>query len=99
MGATQRQAAAAQLRRALTTGLTPIVENTKTVGLISLPGAMTGMILSGASPLEAVQLGIIVMYILGGEAAFSGLTATFLTYRQFFTRADQLVPPAYNSLT
>ncbi len=93
LGATQRQAATTQLRRALTTGMTPIVDNTKTVGLISLPGAMTGMILAGASPLEAVQLQIIVMYMLIGAAAFSGLTATFLTYRQFFTRAHQLVLP------
>lgn len=94
LGATQRQAAALQLRRALATGMTPIVDNTKTVGLISLPGAMTGMILAGASPLEAVQLQIIVMYMLVGAAAFSGLTAAFLTYRQFFTRAHQLVLPA-----
>jgi len=79
------------LRRALITGMIPIVDNTKTVGLISLPGAMTGMILAGASPLEAVQLQIIVMYMLIGAAAFSGLTATFLTYRQFFTQAHQLI--------
>ncbi len=91
LGATQRQAAQTQLRRALTTGMTPIVDNTKTVGLISLPGAMTGMILAGASPLEAVQLQIIVMYMLIGAAAFAGLTANFLTYQQFFTRVHQLV--------
>lgn len=94
LGATRRQAANRQMRRALTTGMTPMVDNTKTVGLISLPGAMTGMILAGASPLEAVQLQIIVMYMLMGAAAFSGLTATFLTYRQFFTPAHQLVVSA-----
>ena len=91
LGATQRQATDRQLRRALATGMTPIIDNTKTVGLISLPGAMTGMILAGASPLEAVQFQIIVMYMLIGAAAFSCLTATFLTYRQFFTPAHQLV--------
>ena len=91
LGATTRQAMSRQLRRALATGMTPIVDNTKTVGLISLPGAMTGMILAGASPLEAVQLQIIVMYMLVGAIAFSGLTAAFLTYRQFFTKAHQLV--------
>ena len=90
LGATRRQAANRQLHRALATGMTPIVDNTKTVGLISLPGAMTGMILAGASPLEAVQLQIIVMYMLIGAAAFAGLSATFLTYRQFFTAAHQL---------
>jgi putative ABC transport system permease protein len=91
LGATQRQAVQGQLRRALATGMTPIVDNTKTVGLISLPGAMTGMILAGAAPLEAVQLQIIVMYMLIGAAAFGGLTATFLTYQQFFTRGHQLI--------
>ncbi len=91
LGATQRQAADGQLRRALATGMTPIVDNTKTVGLIALPGAMTGMILAGASPLEAVQLQVIVMYMLIGAAAFSGLTAAFLTHQQFFTKAHQLV--------
>ena len=90
LGATSRQAVTRPLRRALRTGMTPIIDNTKTVGLISLPGAMTGMILAGASPLEAVQLQIIVMYMLVGAAAFSGLTAVFLTYPRFFTRAHQL---------
>lgn len=90
LGASPAQAVQGQLRRALAAGMTPIVDNTKTVGLISLPGAMTGMILAGAPALEAVQLQIIVMYMLIGAAAFTGLTATFLTYRQFFTKHWQL---------
>jgi len=94
LGATQRQASRLHLRRAIATGMANIVDTTKTVGLIKLPGAMTGMILAGASPLEAVQLQIIVMYMLVGAAAFSGLTATFLTFRQFFTPAHQLVLPS-----
>ena len=91
LGATKKQAAQLQMRRALATGLTPIIDNTKTVGLISLPGAMTGLILAGTPPLEAVQVQIIVMYMLVGAAAFSSLTATFLTYQQFFTPAHQLI--------
>lgn len=91
LGATKKQAAQFQMRRALATGLTPIIDNTKTVGLISLPGAMTGLILAGTPPLEAVQVQIIVMYMLVGAAAFSSLTATFLTYQQFFTPAHQLI--------
>jgi putative ABC transport system permease protein len=91
LGATEQQAVAGQLKRAMAAGMTPIVDNTKTVGLISLPGAMTGMILAGAPALEAVQVQIIVMYMLIGAAAVSGLTAAYLTYRQFFTRAHELV--------
>lgn len=93
LGATRRQAAAPYLKTALQSGMTPIVDSTKTVGLIQLPGAMTGMILAGASPLEAVQLQMIVMYMLIGAAAFTGLSAAFLSYRQFFTSSHQLLLP------
>ncbi len=95
LGANGRQAAHPFLRTALHSGMTPIVDSTKTVGLIQLPGAMTGMILAGAAPLEAVQLQIIVMYMLIGAASFTGLATVWLTYRQFFTPTHQLVlPPA-----
>lgn len=90
LGATGRQSAHPYLRTALHSGMTPIVDSTKTVGLIQLPGAMTGMILAGASPLEAVQLQIIVMYMLIGAAAFTGLAAIWFTHRQFLTSAHQL---------
>lgn len=90
LGATARQAIAPHLKKALHSGMIPIIDSTKTVGLIQLPGAMTGMILAGASPLEAVQLQIIVMYMLTGTAAFTGLATVFLTYRQFFNRNHQL---------
>lgn len=91
LGATSRQASLSQFQRSIKSALSPIIDTTKTVGLIKLPGAMTGMILAGASPLEAVQLQIIVMYMLVGAATFTGLIAAWLTYRQFFTPAHQLV--------
>ena len=91
LGATSRQASLTQFQRTIKSALTPIIDTTKTVGLIKLPGAMTGMILAGASPLEAVQLQIIVMYMLVGAATFTGLIAAWLTYRQFFTPVHQLV--------
>jgi len=91
LGATSRQASLTQFQRTIVSAMTPIVDTTKTVGLIKLPGAMTGMILAGASPLEAVQLQIIVMYMLVGAATFTGLVAAWLTYRQFFSPAHQLV--------
>jgi len=91
LGATSHQAMLPHLRRALQAGMTPIIDRTKTIGLVSLPGTMTGMILAGASPLEAVQLQIIVMYMLTGATAYTGLVAVYLTYRQFFTSHHQLV--------
>ncbi len=93
LGANGRQAAHPYLRTALHSGMIPIVDSTKTVGLIQLPGAMTGMILAGSSPLEAVQLQIIVMYMLIGAAAFTGLATVWLTFHQFFTPNHQLILP------
>ncbi|MCD4684675.1 MAG: iron export ABC transporter permease subunit FetB [Anaerolineae bacterium] len=90
LGATRRDASQIQFRRALRTAMIPHIDTAKTVGLIKLPGAMTGMILAGASPLEAVQLQIIVMYMLLGAMAFTGLCAAWLTYRALFTAAHQL---------
>ncbi|MBN1201766.1 MAG: iron export ABC transporter permease subunit FetB [Anaerolineae bacterium] len=90
LGATSRQASLVQFQRGLRTAMIPHIDTTKTVGLIKLPGAMTGMILAGASPLEAVQLQLIVMYMLIGATTFTGLIAAYLTYRAFFTPAHQL---------
>lgn len=90
LGASSAQAVRRFLRAALSTGMTPIIDSTKTVGLIALPGAMTGMILAGASPIEAVQLQIVVMYMLIGAAAFGSLSASFLAYRQMFSKMHQL---------
>lgn len=90
LGATSRQASHPQFRRALRSAMIPHIDTTKTTGLIKLPGAMTGMILAGASPLEAVQLQIIVMYMIVGAVSFTGLIAAYLTYRAYFTSAHQL---------
>ena len=90
LGATSREASHTQFREAIRNAMIPIVDTTKTVGLIKLPGAMTGMILAGASPLQAVQLQIIVMYMLVGASTFTGLIAAYLTYKRFFTADYQI---------
>ncbi|KAL6011167.1 Agglutinin-like protein 3 [Asimina triloba] len=92
LGATPRQATLHQVKRALIIALSPVLDNTKTVGLISLPGAMTGLIMGGASPLEAIQLQIVVMNMLVGAATISSLMSTYLCWPVFFTKAYQLQP-------
>lgn len=90
LGATPRQATLQQVKRALVIALSPTLDNAKTVGLISLPGAMTGLIMGGASPLEAIQLQIVVMNMLVGASTVSSLTCTYLCWPAFFTKAFQL---------
>lgn len=90
LGATPRQATLQQVKRALVISLSPVIDNAKTVGLISLPGAMTGLIMGGASPLEAIQLQIIVMNFLIGASTLSSILSTYLCWPGFFTKAYQL---------
>lgn len=91
LGETGREAANPWVRRALRTGMLPIVDNTKVVGLVALPGAMTGMILAGASPLDAIRLQLVVMYLILGGNAFAALVAGELGVRRLFTPAHQLL--------
>ncbi|KAK4481022.1 hypothetical protein RD792_011902 [Penstemon davidsonii] len=90
LGATPRQATMQQVKRALVIALSPVLDNAKTVGLISLPGAMTGLIMGGASPVEAIQLQIVVMNMMIGASTVSSITSTYLCWPSFFTKAYQL---------
>lgn len=90
LGATPRQATMQQVKRSLVIALSPVLDSAKTVGLISLPGAMTGLIMGGASPLEAIQLQIVVMNMLIGASTVSSILSTYLCWPAFFTKAYQL---------
>lgn len=97
LGATPRQATLQQVKRSLIIALSPVVDNAKTVGLISLPGAMTGLIMGGASPLEAIQLQIVVMNMLMGASTVSSFMSTYLCWPVFFTKAYQLEPKVFTA--
>ena len=90
LGATSSQAMRPILRRSLRSGMIPLIDSTKTTGLIFFPGTMVGMLLAGASPINAVRLQLILLYALLGSVALAALTATLLAYRNFFTPAHQL---------
>jgi putative ABC transport system permease protein len=69
----------------------PAVDQTKVVGLVALPGAMTGLILAGVSAIAAIRLQLVVMYMLLGGNAFAALVAGQLTMRRLFTPSQQLI--------
>jgi putative ABC transport system permease protein len=91
LGQTSHQAAAPWHRSAMRTGMLPTIDQTKVVGLVALPGAMTGMILAGASATQAIRLQLVVMYMLLGGNAFAALIAGEATVRRLFTAHHQLV--------
>ena len=59
LGATAREAAAPTVRRALRSGMIPLIDSTKTTGVVFFPGTMVGMLLAGAEPVDAVRLQLI----------------------------------------
>ena len=77
----------------LRSGTIALIDSTKTTGLIFFPGAMVGMLLAGADPIDAVRLQLILLWTLLGGVALSALVATTLAYRNFFTPAHQLREP------
>jgi putative ABC transport system permease protein len=90
LGATSRQAVSPILRTALQRAMIPLIDATKTTGIIFLPGAMVGMIIAGADPLEAVRLQIVVLYMLLGSVSIAAILVGLLSYRSFFTARHQL---------
>ena len=80
LGLSSAQAFAPHLREALRTALVPQIETTKTVGLIALPGSMTGLILAGVDPTDAVRVQLAIMYlVLGSVATTTSVMALGLT--------------------
>ena len=66
LGATSRQAARAIVARSLRSGMIPLVDSTKTTGIVFFPGTMVGMLLAGAEPLDAVRLQLVLLWVLLG---------------------------------
>ena len=91
LGCTSHEAAADVHNAAMRTGMLPTVDQTKVVGLVALPGAMTGMILAGVSAFAAIRLQLVVMYMLLGGNAFAALVAGELSVRRLFTADHQLI--------
>ncbi len=90
LGATSARASAEPVRRALTAALIPAVNGLMVVGLVQLPGMMTGQILAGQSPLLAVRYQVLVAFMLTGATAMTSVMVALWYRRTFFTAASQL---------
>jgi putative ABC transport system permease protein len=82
------------VRAAVRVALTTQIESTKTVGIIALPGAMTGLILAGVDPLDAVLVQVAVMYLILGAAATTTAIVGNGVARRLFTPDHRLIPVA-----
>ena len=93
LGATAQQASQQPVRQALRAALMPTVNGLMVVGIVTLPGMMTGQILAGASPLIAIRYQIVVAFMQAAAVAITTAIVTLWYRRTFFTAALQLKVP------
>ncbi len=82
-GATRREALAAPLNDAVRTGMIPIINSMAAAGIVSLPGMMTGQILAGSPPMQAVAYQIVVMFMIAAAVALGAMLVVMLAGRHF----------------
>lgn len=78
------------IRDSVKTGMLPTIDSAKTLGIVTLPGMMTGLILAGTAPLEAIKYQIMVAFMLLSTTSISSIIACYLSYRSFFNNRKQL---------
>jgi putative ABC transport system permease protein len=85
LGATRWEAAQEPARQAVLAGMIPTLNQMAVVGVVSLPGMMTGQVLAGQSPLQAVRYQIVIMFLIAASSALGTVGAVLLTYRRLFS--------------
>ena len=91
LGADIRTSSIDIIRDSIKTGMLPTIDSMKTLGIVSLPGMMTGLILAGTSPVQAIKYQIMVTFMLLSTTAISSFIACFLAYKKFFNDKKQLI--------
>lgn len=79
------------IRNSIRTGMIPTIDSAKTLGIVTLPGMMTGLILAGTSPIIAIRYQIMVTFMLLSTTAIASFIACYLSYRKFFNSRKQLI--------
>lgn len=90
LGATRWEAAHELVNESLRTGMIPTINAMMVMGIVSLPGMMTGQILAGAAPIDAVRYQIVIMFMITSATALGTLAVTLLAYRTLFSTHHQL---------
>lgn len=90
LGQTWRQAITDIRRNSMRTGMIPIINAMAAAGLVSLPGMMTGQILAGAPPVEAVKYQILIMFMITAGTGFGTMAAVWLASRRLFDERHRL---------
>ncbi|HJV44637.1 MAG TPA: iron export ABC transporter permease subunit FetB [Bacillota bacterium] len=86
LGFTMYQASHDWIKQTIKIVLIPNIDTLKTVGLVQMPGMMTGMILAGTPPYQAVKFQIVIMFSITAVAVLSVLLVSLLSYSFYFDK-------------
>lgn len=91
LGATRWEAARAPVQHAVRTGMIPIINSMMVVGIVSLPGMMTGQLVSGMAPIQAVKYQIVIMFLIASATALGTVGVVSLSFLRLFNREHQFL--------
>ena len=91
LGGTPKQAIHKQLNTSIQASTIPTIETQKTIGLVQLPGMMSGQIISGADPLQAVMFQLLILFLLLTTAVVTSIMLGYLSYPTLFNKRMQLL--------
>lgn len=91
LGGTPKQAVHTSLISSIKASMIPTIESQKTIGLVQLPGMMSGQIIAGADPLQAVQFQLLVLFLLLFAATLTSILLGFLSYPTLFNERMQML--------
>ncbi|MFV1959101.1 MAG: iron export ABC transporter permease subunit FetB [Planctomycetota bacterium] len=89
-GATRREASRDVVRRAVRTGMIPILNSMVAAGLVSIPGMMTGQILAGQDPAAAARYQIFILFSIAGGVALGTMGIVLAATRLAFDEHERL---------
>lgn len=95
MGGAPKTAIERSLKSAIRTSMIPTVEAQKTMGLVQLPGMMSGLIIGGADPMEAVLYQLLILFLILTTATISAVMVGYLAYPRLFNQKLQFVGLTY----
>ncbi|WP_181350105.1 iron export ABC transporter permease subunit FetB [Thalassobacillus sp. CUG 92003] len=91
LGARPKQASHLIIRKTLNASLIPNIDKLKIIGLVQLPGMMTGLILGGVAPVMAIKYQLVISLSIFSAVSLSAMFVTLAMYRYFFNQQEQLL--------
>ncbi|QQD85226.1 MULTISPECIES: iron export ABC transporter permease subunit FetB [Jeotgalicoccus] len=90
-GGDKKSAVSGSLKSAIRTSMIPTIESQKTMGLVQLPGMMSGLIIGGADPLEAVLYQLLILFLILMTATIASIIVGYLSYPRLFNNKLQFI--------